>query len=77
LIEKRLSFNRVAGKYENAPLIPYTKDFVNYVFKLTTGIPWFIFERCDHVLDSGLEKGVLRLNAKFAIEVFKERGYSC
>lgn len=76
LIEKRLSYNRIAGKYENSPLIPYTEDFVNYIFKLTSGTPRFIFERCDHVLDSGLEKGVPRLTARFAAEVFKDRGYS-
>lgn len=76
LIEKRLSYNRIRGKYENRPLIPYTQDFVDYIFKQTVGIPRFIYERCDHVLDSGLEKRVPRLTAKFAAEVFKERGYS-
>jgi len=76
LIEKRLSYNRIKGKYEDKPLIPYTKDFVDYIFKQTSGTPRFIFERCDHVLDSGLEKRIPRLTAKFALEVFKERGYS-
>ncbi len=76
LIEIRLSYNRVEGKFQGTPLIPYTDDFVNYIYKLTLGNPRFVLERCDHVLDSGLEKGILHLTAKFATEVFKERGYS-
>jgi hypothetical protein len=76
LIEIRLGYNRIEGKYKKTPLIPYTEDFVNYIYKLTLGKPRFILERCDHVLDSGLEKGIPRLTAKFASEVFKERGYS-
>jgi len=76
LIEKRLRYNRIKGKYQGTPLIPYTEDFVNYLYKQTQGKPRFILERCDHVLDAGLERGVLRLNAKFAADVFRERGYS-
>lgn len=74
LIEKRLSFDRVVGKYKRKPLIPYTEDFVKYIFDLTLGVPRVIIECCDHVLDMGLEKRVPRLNAEFAKEVFKERG---
>lgn len=76
LIERRLSFNRIRGKYENKPLIPYTEDFVDYIFKLTGGAPGDIIKRCDHILDMGLERRVPRLSAEFAKEVFKERGLS-
>lgn len=76
LIERRLSLNRVKGKYEKEPLIPFTEDFVNYINKLTGGKPSEIIERCDHTLDLGLERKVPRLTAKFAKEVFKERGFT-
>jgi len=75
LIERRLSLNRVKGKYEKEPLIPFTEDFVDYINKLTAGRPSDIIERCDHVLDMGLERRVPRLTPEFAKEVFQERGY--
>ncbi|MEM3675327.1 MAG: hypothetical protein QXG08_07655, partial [Candidatus Methanomethyliaceae archaeon] len=74
LIEKRLSLNRVERVYEKDPLIPFTQDFVDYLFKLTGGRPSEIILRCDYVLDAGLERGVRRLTAEFAKEVFKEKG---
>lgn len=75
LIEKRLSLNRVTGKLERDPLIPFTKDFVTYVFKLTAGRPGDIIVRCEHVLDAGFEARVPRLTADFAKEVFEKRGF--
>lgn len=74
LIEIRLSFNRIKGRYEDKPLIPYTEDFVDYISKQTMGVPANIIVRCDHVLDMGLEQRVSRLSAEFAKEVFRERG---
>jgi hypothetical protein len=74
LIEKRLRLNRVKGVYEKDPLIPFTQDFVDYIFRLTGGRPHDIIVRCDHVLDAGLERRVQRLTAEFAREVFKEKG---
>lgn len=74
LIEKRLSLNRVKGKYEKEPLIPFTEDFVDYINKMTGGRPSDVIERCDHTLDVGLDRRVPRLTAEFAKEVFKERG---
>jgi hypothetical protein len=75
LIEKRLRLNRVKGVYEKDPLIPFTQDFVDYVFKLTKGRPADIIIRCDHVLDAGLERKVRRLDAEFARGVLKEKGF--
>lgn len=74
LIEKRLSLNRVKGKYEREPLIPFTESFVEYVFKLSRGKPSDVIDRCDHVLDLGLARRIHRLTPEFAVEVFKERG---
>jgi len=76
LIERRLSLNRIKGKYEKEPLIPFTEDFVDYVNKLTRGRPSDIIERCDHVLDMGLDRRVPRINVDFAKDVFKERGFT-
>jgi hypothetical protein len=75
LIEKRLRLNRIKERYEKDPLIPFTQDFVDYIFKLTGGRLADIIVRCDYVLDAGLERKVPRLNAEFAREVFKEKGF--
>jgi len=74
LIEKRLSLNRIKGKYEDQPLIPFTKDFADYIHRITDGRLEAIIVRCDHVLDMGLEQRIPLLTTEFAIEVFKERG---
>jgi len=76
LIEKRLSLNRVKGVYEKEPLIPFTEDYVDYIYKITGGRPSDIIVRCDHVLDAGLEQRVSKLTAEFAKEVFKEQGFT-
>ncbi|MBU4502707.1 MAG: hypothetical protein KKA79_08975 [Nanoarchaeota archaeon] len=76
LIEARLHFDRIKGKYVDKPLIPYTVNFVEYIFKLTRGVPADIIVRCDHVLDLGLERRVPRLTAEFAKEVFRKKGLS-
>jgi hypothetical protein len=74
LIEKRLSLNRTTGETEKDPLIPFTKDFVDYVFKLSAGKPSDIITRCDHVLDAGLETMTPKLTAEFAKQIFEKRG---
>lgn len=33
LIEKRLSLDRIKGRYQAEPLIPFNMEFVNYIFK--------------------------------------------
>lgn len=76
VIERRLRLNRVKGKYEKEPLIPFTEDFVDYINKITRGRPSDVIERCDHTLDVGLDRRVPRLTAEFAKEVFKERGFT-
>ncbi len=76
LIEKRLSLNRIEGELAEEPLIPFTNDFVEYVYKLTRGRPSDIIVRCDHVLDAGLAARVQRLTGSFAKQVFEERGFT-
>jgi hypothetical protein len=73
LVEKRLKFNRIKGRFEEEPLIPFTEDFVDYVFEKTNGELRGIITICGQVLDAGLEKGVSKLNAEFAKKVSEER----
>ena len=76
LVEKRLSFNRVAGKFENQPLIPFTEDFIDFVYEKTQGELREIITLCSQVLDAGLEKNVPQLDATFAEKVIEERKLS-
>jgi len=75
LIEKRLRFNRIEGKYEQEPLIPFTNDFIEFLYDKTNGEPRAIIARCSHVLDVGLEKGVALLDKIFAQKALEERGW--
>lgn len=76
LIEKRLSLNRITGKLAAEPLIPFTRDFVDYLYKLTSGRPSDIIVRCDHVLDAGEGARVRRLTGDFAEQLFEKRGFT-
>jgi len=74
LVEKRLRLNRITGKYEDEPLIPFTEDFVEFIHEISDGRPEIIIDRCDNVLDQGLEKRVNKLTQDFAKNVLLERG---
>jgi len=74
LIEIRLRFNRIKGKYEGKPLIPFTGNFVDFVYKMTNGEPRAIIVICGQVLDAGLEKGVSKLDQDFAQKALEDRG---
>jgi len=76
LIELRLKFNRVKGFYERKPLIPFTEQFVNYVFGLTKGRPRYIVERCDTVLLDGLDQKIPLITVDFAKKVYESHGLS-
>ena len=75
LIEKVLRYNRVTEKFEKDPLIPFTKDFVNYIHELTNGLPSAIKVRCAQVLDAGLADRVPLLTGEYAQKVLEERGF--
>ena len=75
LIKKILSYNRLTRKFEEDPLIPFTKDFVNYIYELTDGLPSAIKVRCAQVLDAGLADRVPLLDREYAQKVLKERGF--
>jgi len=75
LIEKRLSYSRAEGRYLDEPLIPFTEDFVAFIFEETQGEPRHVIVRCGHVLDAGLEKRIARLDKEFAQQVLQERAF--
>lgn len=73
LIEKRLKFNRIKGRFEAQPLIPFTSDFVDFIYQKANGELRTTIALCSQVLDAGLEKGVSQLDAAFAQKVVEER----
>lgn len=73
LIEKRLKYNRTKRKFEKNPLIPYTEDFIGFIYKSTVGNPGDIVKKCGHILDLGLKYRVLELNKEFAKKALQER----
>jgi len=74
LIELRLRYNRTKGTVAGRPLIPYTEDFVKYVYRLTRGNPRHVVERCDLVLEDGLRAQINELNEAFARESLASHG---
>jgi len=74
LIELRLRRNRVTGKYEDRPLIPYDESFVKYVFELSLGNPGEIVKYCDYALEEGLREKAKLLDRSFAERAFVAHG---
>lgn len=74
LIEKRLRTNRVTGKYNSQPLIPYDETFVEYVFELSLGNPGEIVKYSDYALEEGLKEKAKFLNKNFAEKAFVAHG---
>lgn len=74
LIELRLRRDRVKRVLLDKPLIPYTQDFVEYIYQLTRGNPRHVVERCDLVLLDGLRDMVPELNKTFAMQVLASHG---
>jgi hypothetical protein len=73
LIEKRLKYNRIKRRFERDPLIPYTEDFVDFIYESTAGKPGDIIKKCGHVLDLGLKYRIPELNKDFAKKALQER----
>jgi len=74
LIELRLRRDRVKGVVMDKPLIPYTEDFAEYIYRLTRGNPRHIVERCDLVLLDGLRAMVPELTKAYAKQVLELHG---
>jgi len=75
LIKKILSYNREKKKIEEDPLIPFTRDFVDYIYEITSGLPSAIKVRCAQVLDAGLADRAPLLTREYAQKVLDERGF--
>ena len=75
LIEKRLSYNRIEGKFQDKPLIPFDEKFVEYIYETTRGEPRDILTACSHVLDEGLSEKIPLLTKEFAEKALKEHGF--
>lgn len=73
LIQQRLSYDRVRGVSKSKPLIPFTEDFVDFVFEEGRGELSRTIDICDHVLDAGIERAVSPLNKRFAKTVMADR----
>jgi len=73
LVVKRLHFNRVKGRYTNQPLIPFDETFIDFIWEITEGMPRGIIEKCNHVLDAGIEKGISKLDIHTAKALLRER----
>jgi hypothetical protein len=56
LVQNRLRFNRIKGKFEDKPLIPFNEDFVDFIYQKSNGELRTIINLCSQVLDVGLEK---------------------
>jgi hypothetical protein len=74
LIESRLRYNRVKGKFEDQPLIPYSPDIPQYVYRLTRGNPRDIIKTCEYILSDGLQQRVPLLTIEFSKRVLESRG---
>ncbi len=70
LVEEYLKTSRTTGERLSSPLIPYTKDFVDYVFDLTQGHPRSIVERCDYVIAEGIKDHIKEITKQYAKGVF-------
>ena len=75
LVKIILRYNRVKEEFERNPLIPFTKDFVDYIYEVTDGLPSAIKVRCAQVLDAGLADKVSLLTREYAQKVLEERGF--
>ncbi len=73
LIIKRLRYDRVEGRYTDQPLIPFDQTFIDFIWEITKGNPRDIIEKCGHVLDAGIEKGVSHLDRETAASLLRER----
>ena len=75
LIEKVLRYNRVNEEFDKNLLIPFTEDFVDYIYDQTAGLPSAIKVRCAQVLDAGLADRVPSLTEKYAQKILEERRF--
>jgi len=75
IVIKRLRYHRIKDKFEDKPLLPFTEDFIDYIYKQTGGEQRAIIVRCGQVLDAGFAERVPLLDKDFAQRILEERGF--
>ena len=72
LIELRMSIDPLRQKQQpQPPFIPYTEDFIDYIYEVTVGKPRDIVDYCGIVLAEGLRKGIARIDKEFARHILE------
>lgn len=72
LIELRMSVDPLRHRQQpQPPFIPYTEDFIDYIYKVTVGKPRDIVYYCGIVLSEGLRKGIARIDKEFARHILE------
>jgi len=76
LIKKRLSFDRIKGRFQDQPLIPFTHDYVDYIYEISEGEPRKIIRYCRLTLEEGLARKIKLLDRKIAVSVIESRFFT-
>lgn len=72
LIELRMSIDPLRHKQKpQPPFIPYTEDFIDYIYEVSVGKPRDIVDYCGIVLSEGLRKGIARIDNEFARHILE------
>ena len=72
LIELRMSIDPLRHKQQpQPPFIPYTEDFIGYIYQVAVGKPREIVVYCGVVLREGLREGVSRIDMGFAKRILE------
>lgn len=70
LIVNRMSVQR--DRKPSPPIIPFTEDYVSYVYELSQGLPRRIIEICAIVLDAAEQRGVTEIDRSAAVKILEE-----
>lgn len=71
LIESRMSEAREPGKLPS-PIVPFTDDYVEYVFQLTQGLPRQVIEICETVVAEAVRKKLPKIDKDAAQTILRE-----
>jgi len=72
LIELRMSIDPLRHRRPpQPPFIPYTKDFIDYIYEITVGKPRDVVDYCGIVISEGLRKGIARIDKEFARNILE------
>jgi type II secretory pathway predicted ATPase ExeA len=69
---RKLIVSRMSDVRSGEKLIPFTEDFVDYVFELTQGLPRKILEICATVLNEAANRGLKKIRKADARKILKD-----